>query len=396
MRLNILVYSVLFAYKLAFSLSYELPSYDLEPITPKTWQQVVLKYSDIINGKKYPAEIKLLRPINWLKYNGIDQVGNKAVFSLPEFGVESAEVEVISVLPTTVDTSRVNWSVEKSRPVIGKFKRYAEDVRTYMFQDMQGNVEEINATPNHPFYAKNKGEFIAIDDVTTSDELIDQLGKSVKLVCPVDKNRSCGQKYNDTLSPVEVYNLEVYRKHVYYVGKNSSILTHNGCFGSSDKAADFLDGFEFSMDSEFLYRIDGRKPTTILKDGFNGSNNRVPNKVYGNKTVFTSTDPVRGSKEYLAFAMSNDSQFSIRGRVRSGGSMYLYGILSEGLERTPSPRYGYERYVRGPIDAQRIVYLGKYNSSKAWDFTFTPSGFLKEHEAIFNVWNGGSLTTTQW
>jgi hypothetical protein len=322
MRLNILVLLALFTFKLTFSSSYELPSYDLEPITPEAWRQVELTYSDVIKGKEYPAEIKLLRPIDWLKDNGIDEVGNKAVFSLPEFGVESVEVEVVSVLPTTVDTSRVDWAVEKSRPVIGKFKRYAEDVRTYTFRDASGNVETINVTPNHPFYVKNKGEFVAIDDVASSDELIDQLGKSIKLSCPLGKEISCGEQYNKSGKPVVVYNLEVYKNHVYFVG-GDALLVHNNCVFDNEAYISSIGKTSTNTDGHvvyqgYVYRGDDRP----YKDLF--ANGMLPKKI-------ASSDIMSGSNDTRTYGYGISASTSKSIASRYGKYIYLIDTRDSSL-----------------------------------------------------------------
>ncbi|MBK2124607.1 hypothetical protein, partial [Fangia hongkongensis] len=36
------------------------------------WRVIKLEYIDTINNKKYPAEIKLLRPLSWLKAHHIE------------------------------------------------------------------------------------------------------------------------------------------------------------------------------------------------------------------------------------------------------------------------------------------------------------------------------------
>lgn len=224
-----LIALILVSFQFAFSADYKLPSYDNEVITPATWQQVELKYLDVINGKEYPAEIRLLRPVDWLEENNMDQAGSMVNLSLEEFGIVNVNAEVMAIKPAALDISTVDWAKSKARPVIGTFKRYAEDVRTYTFKDEHGNIDKINATPNHPFYVRNKDDFIAIDDISVSDELVTNLGKEVRLVCPIGKNAGCGEQYNKDGKPVLVYNLEVYQQHIYYVG--NGVLVHNACTG---------------------------------------------------------------------------------------------------------------------------------------------------------------------
>ena len=206
-----------------------LPSYDLMAITPSTWKKVDLSYIDQINGKAYPAQIQLLRPITWLQKHNMDQVGNKVTLSIPEFGIDNIYATVNKVASVQLNTVNIDWSKTKSRPVIGKFKRYASDVRTYRFKDSEGHIETINATPNHPFYVQNKQAFMPISQVSATDQLLMQSGEQVHLICESGKKKSCGKQYNHNSEPVVVYNLEVYRKHTYYVGQRK-ILVHNVYF----------------------------------------------------------------------------------------------------------------------------------------------------------------------
>ncbi|WP_116964002.1 scabin-related ADP-ribosyltransferase [Fastidiosibacter lacustris] len=336
---------------ISYALNLNSPSYDLESITPETWQQVNLSYSDIINGKKYPAEIKLLRPITWLKEQGMDKLGNQVNLSIPEFGVDRVEVKVTEINPTSIDTSSLDWQKQNSRPVISTFKRYAEDVRTYKFKDDQGNIEKINATPNHPFYVKNKGKFIEIDKVLSSDKLVRQLGKAVSLVCPVGKTVSCGEQYNKDGKPVVVYNMEVYREHVYFAGEGS-VLVHNVC---GELMSDGERGF-FAQEilkskyyndhigyrnlvsqaekrirevtkkytsPKYIYRLDDRPPSDIFKEGFiaRDKNSNVSLNDY-------VADGKAASKYVSTTSNSNYIVDSFKAR-NPGSNSYLYKIKND-------------------------------------------------------------------
>ena len=48
----------------AFAMQANLPSYDLIPITPKTWQEVNLSYSDNIKGKTILLKLSCLDPLS--------------------------------------------------------------------------------------------------------------------------------------------------------------------------------------------------------------------------------------------------------------------------------------------------------------------------------------------
>jgi hypothetical protein len=173
-----------------------------------------------------------------LKIHGMNKIGNKIILSISEFGINDIHVTVIALKPTKLDTSKMDWSKRKSRPAIGTFKRYASMVKTYTFKDLStGEVSTINATPNHPFYVQNKHKFVPIEDVAPSDQLVSAIGKKVRLICEGGKSSYCGDLYNKDGKPVVVYNLEVYKDHVYFVGE-SSMIVHNYCFPNRIETTD--------------------------------------------------------------------------------------------------------------------------------------------------------------
>lgn len=211
------------------------PPYDSIPITPKTWEEVDLIYYSTISGHRYTNAIQLLRPIAWLHKRHMDIIGSKVTLSMPEFGIVNVMATVKAIKPTQIDTRGIDWSKQNSAPVIGKFMRYVTDVRTYTFRDSLGHISHINATPNHPFYVKNKHGFVSIGNVSDDDTLVGGIGSgenhidsAVHLVCAKGKHSHCGVAYGGFGLPTSVYNLEVYRRHVYRVG-DSKLLVHNLC-----------------------------------------------------------------------------------------------------------------------------------------------------------------------
>ncbi len=370
-----IIISILAFLSIAYGKNLTLPSYDLESITPETWQQVTLNYNDIIDGKEYPAEIKLLRPIEWLKANGIDEVGNKALFSLPEFGVDSVEVNVTEINATNIDTSNIDWQKQSSRPVITTFKRYAEDVRTYSFKDEQGNIEKINVTPNHPFYVKSKADFVEIDKISVSDKLVSQTGKQVKLVCPVGQESSCGQRYNKYFEPIEVYNLEVYHEHVYFVG-HKQLLVHNTCLRLKDLAARKL----LSSNLNTAIRVDTRTIEEISSAG--GFKTQVfanePRSIHPDHVLMNAISAVEGSgyegamRAYRGFsgnanALAPKAAINVYEINMKGFSFLRFDNFSlEQLKSMGAPLDAHitgEIQLYGPITVDRIRHLGKLGGS---------------------------------
>ena len=246
------------------------PSYDNIPITPKTWEEVDFFYYSTISGHRYTNAIQLLRPIAWLHKRHMDIIGSKVTLSIPEFGIVNVLATVKGIKPTQIDTRGVDWSKQNSAPVIGKFMRYVTDVRTYTFKDSLGHISHINATPNHPFYVKNKHGFVAIGNVSDDDTLVGTVGfgnkhmnDSVHLVCTKGKHGHCGVHFMGTGLPAPVYNLEAYRRHVYLVG-GGAVLVHNGCIDpiSLDDIGDD-DGYRFIGD---LNSVTGSEVSRYHKD----------------------------------------------------------------------------------------------------------------------------------
>jgi hypothetical protein len=336
--------------------------YDSIPITPKTWKEVDLSYSDTINGKEYPAEIKLLRPITWLKERGIDKVGNIAIFSIPEFGVERVKAKVTDIQPIKLDTSKINLLDQKSRPVIGTFKRYAQVVNTYTFKDLStGKISTINATPNHPFYVKNKNRFIPIEDIETTDELVSKkkTGKQVRLLCAKGKFDHCGKIYNKDGQPVEVYNLEVYQDHVYFVGVDG-VLVHNTC------------PFQRIQNGNLIHDIyDGNTITTISQSRIDAS--EFTNRYNSNEWTMMINRREDTAPYYMSDIVEVQARKVLGGDFRAPSSIVREGISNQDTIgaishlQSGSPEF-LDRFMRKTVNGkstQRIIDLFHGRATRA-------------------------------
>lgn len=187
--------------------------------------------------------INLLRPNKVIKAWQLEQKQKGYInLNIPEFGVINQHAHITSVTKTKLDTSKIDWNNERARPVIGTFERHVLDVRTYTVKDSKGIKEHINVTPNHRFYVKNREvewngrstHYIPIGEIDRKDEMIDEVGSLVRLECG-GRDKHCGEEYNKA-KPTLVYNIEVYGKHNYYVGKMET-LVHNVCGGGEDDPA---------------------------------------------------------------------------------------------------------------------------------------------------------------
>ncbi len=230
-----------------------LPSYDSQPITPQTWEEVDFVYyhdfpckvtciDKIIPGcrkansdrgkvvLRCTEHMNLLRPKTmvrqWLQEQ--KKQGQVSV-TIKEFGVNNVHGYITGIKPTTVNTTHLDINKSHQSPAISFFGRHVLKVRTYQFKDV--NTEQIisiSATPEHRFYVKNYNAFVPIQDLSPKDNLISATGHQIHLLCKGNRNSHCGVSYGVKGVPVEVYNLEIYQRHRYFVGKGQ-ILVHNIC-----------------------------------------------------------------------------------------------------------------------------------------------------------------------
>ncbi len=230
-----------------------LPIYDNQPITPKTWEEVDFVYYDDFpyknsySDKTIPGckkdnnnhgvtvlhcieQMNLLRPKTmarqWLKEQ---QKQGRVSVTIKEFGVNNVHGYITAIKPTTVNTTHLDINRCHQRPVISLFVRHVLKVRTYQFKDfITEKISSISATPEHRFYVKNYNAFVPIQDLSPKDNLISATGHLIHLLCKGNRNSHCGVSYGVKGVPVEVYNLEIYQRHRYFVGKGQ-ILVHNIC-----------------------------------------------------------------------------------------------------------------------------------------------------------------------
>ncbi len=228
-----------------------LPSYDSQPITPKTWEEVDFVYyhdfpckatciDKIIPGcrkansdrgkvvLRCTEHMNLLRPKTMVR-QWLQEQKKKGLVSvtIKEFGVNNVYGYITAIKPTTVNTSHLDINRSHQSPAISFFGRHVLKVRTYQFKDVNTKkISSIGATPEHRFYVKNYNAFVPIQDLSPKDNLISATGHQIHLLCKGNKNSHCGVSYGVKGVPVEVYNLEIYQRHRYFVGK-AQILVHN-------------------------------------------------------------------------------------------------------------------------------------------------------------------------
>ncbi len=253
------------AYKLSTSLTAidALPNYDSQAITPDTWKEIDFIYYDdfpyrvsysnkvisgcqkTINSKQIfilhcTEHIHLLRPkIVIERLQQLQKQYGWVPINIREFGINNVHAYITAIKNITLNTTAININKSKSSPVIAFFERHTLTVRTYTFKNIKtGTIHIINATPEHRFYVTNKKNFEPIQTIDSDDQLINAKGDQIKLICKNDRKNHCGVEYNRAKVPVAVYNLEIYRKHRYFAGKDQ-ILVHNMykcslCSGNSE------------------------------------------------------------------------------------------------------------------------------------------------------------------
>ncbi len=230
-----------------------LPSYDSQPITPQTWEEVDFVYyhdftckatcidkvilgcrqANSDRGKvvlRCTEHMNLLRPKTMVRQWQQEQKKQGRVsLTIKEFGVNNVYGYITAIKPTTVNTSHLDINRCHQTPVISLFVRHVLKVRTYQFKDFNTEkISHVSATPEHRFYVENYNAFVPIQDLSPKDNLISATGHQVHLLCKGNRNSHCGVSYGVKGFPVEVYNLEIYQKHRYFVGKGQ-ILVHNTC-----------------------------------------------------------------------------------------------------------------------------------------------------------------------
>ena len=293
------------------------PAYDRMPMTSKTWEKISLRYNDLLAGKRYPVEVELLRPMRWALAYGIRAKGDVVQLSIPDFGIHHQEVVVTAIKPlASFSTLGVHGRHAHSVPVIGRVKRYAVDVNTYAFRDdVNGHVSYLNVTPEHLFYVRNRRAFVPISHVTTHDVLVGANGHGMHLICSPRQHHQCVLKSSYSKKPVVVYNLELYRRHVYQVGTDR-ILVHNICINQLKHITRQLHPLARQQLSLMQHVVDDR----FVQDGAYGFNSTYGRSTFNNyfsrrkwimalnkrdpSAAFHANDVVR--EQYLMAAVRGD------------------------------------------------------------------------------------------
>ena len=171
-------------------------------------------------------DISLLRPLDMIK--AWQQEQRKIGFlslTMDEFGIKNVHGYIKKIKSAPSDLFSAHEENMKAGIVTGRFIRHVTDVRKYRFKNRAtGKISTVFSTPNHPFYVKNKGRFIPLEAISSEDKMVQKDGQVVHMISSSPYGNHCGTHYKDSV--VSVYNLEVFRKHTYFVGQDF-ILVHN-------------------------------------------------------------------------------------------------------------------------------------------------------------------------
>ena len=194
-------------------------------LAPATqWEEIHILWYNRFNPKK-PDKAILLRQKNYAYKHGLipDHYNNTWTGIR---GLNIKKVFISSVKPlSAVRNLALQQTGKNSNRVTGIYIHDSNNVKTWKFVNRKGSITTINATPNHPFYVKNIGEFLPLQQITPGMELTDDHQHTLHLICASKKHKKCGYPYNvNKISTV--YNIEVNQQHQYFVS-GQHILVHN-------------------------------------------------------------------------------------------------------------------------------------------------------------------------
>jgi len=165
-----------------------------------TWRKITLRES----GKNGVSEVVLLRPASWIAAR-VDNAGKTIHISVPEVGiVDKADVVAIEACPEI--------EAGAGAVVIGAFSHPEAPI---LDLHVEGLLEPIRATPNHPFWSIDRMEFIEAQALHPGERLRGWAGRAITVVDVQQRHELA-----------HVFNLEIQGQHVYRVSP-SGVLVHN-------------------------------------------------------------------------------------------------------------------------------------------------------------------------
>jgi hypothetical protein len=176
---------------------------DPTAVDPAGWRLVRLRTAKPA-GSDNLVDIELLRPLEWLRENGV-AAGGTMQFVLPELELDGpAEVLAVEACPPP--------ERGRGRVVTGTFTTARCEVLELR---LAGQADALEPTPPHRFFSEDRQDWIAARDLRPGERLRTASGQ----VAAVESIR---------LKPGQhrVYNLEVEQEHQFFVGE-AGVLVHN-------------------------------------------------------------------------------------------------------------------------------------------------------------------------
>ena len=197
---------------------------------PATWRKLTL---EMVKSNGGVLDIEMIRPVKWIEVHGA-AVGKTIELDLPELGAKGpAKVTSIGECPDII-------------PGLGQvvISTFAHPASHKILNVKIGNdaddaeAETIGVTANHPFWSVEHNAFIPIGMLKPSAQVLTQSGQTKRIVSVFPRP-----------GPSErVYNFEVLGEHVYYVGKqrtlvhNEYVTIYRGVSAEHDYFADAVEG----------------------------------------------------------------------------------------------------------------------------------------------------------
>ena len=150
------------------------------------------------------VDIALIRPVDWMESLGVRQ-GATITLDYPEFGAVGP-AEVMAILPCP------EIEAGTGEVVTGTFKHSSGDILDIQ---IESEPKPIGTTGNHPWWSEERQKFVEASELKPGETLRTADGKLTQII-------SITPRANAEI----VYNLEVNREHVYYVGERG-LLVHN-------------------------------------------------------------------------------------------------------------------------------------------------------------------------
>ena len=259
--------------------------------------------------------------------------GNAAITSAVSVAAEAAVTPKCFVAGTAVVTSVGLVAIEHIKPgdvvlaeneetgeiaykeVVRTFTNTTEELTHVTITTEDGQIETIDATPQHPFYVEGKGW---VEASALHAGMVVWLADGTKAVVTDVVTEGLEE-------PVTVYNFEVADFHTYFVG-DSGVLVHNKCDGeyhhiASDKsiASGYTEQYQKVFDQAGMSLQDDAN--IIYLEGHHGAHTKVYKEyvlnyitdAVGDKTGEEAKQALTGALNRIAEQLRQNPRMPYRG-----------------------------------------------------------------------------------